>query len=84
MDKANYAMIKGDFAEAERLYRLQIEELEAKLGPNHFDIAVVLHSLALVLEIQNKLEESQQIRERTSVILMHQHMDETRAAQPGE
>lgn len=73
MDMANKAMIAGDYAEAERIYRLEIESLEKQLGADHFELALVMHSLALVLEIQQRYAEAESLRERTSeILLLHQ------------
>jgi hypothetical protein len=68
--RARAAEHRGDWQEAEILYRQLFTTLEYLFGDSHLDLAMASHSLADILERQAKTEEALKWRELTSEILL--------------
>lgn len=66
---AEEAILRKDFQEAEQLCRLGLRMLEPLLGPEHLDVGVVTHYLAVALEEQGKVSEALDLLNKTGRIL---------------
>lgn len=66
---AEEALLRREYAEAEQLCRLGIRWLEPILGPDHFEVGIVTHYLAVALEEQGKVSEALDLLNRTGLIL---------------
>lgn len=66
---AEEAIIRRDYVEAEALCRLGIRLLEPLLGPDHLDVGIITHYLAVALEEQGKVKEALTLLNRTGRII---------------
>ena len=69
VEKAEAALLSKNFLEAEILYRQLAAHLGFSLGPNHFEVAVVLHQLAMVLEELGRHDDAAPVRQEASQIM---------------
>jgi hypothetical protein len=67
--RAEAAKSAKDYSEAEILYRQLAVTLGYSLGAEHFEVAVVLHELATLLEETGREEDALPFRERASAIM---------------
>jgi hypothetical protein len=69
LERAEAAKLSKNFLEAEILYRQLAAHLGYSLGPNHFEVAIVLHQLATLLEEMGRAEDAGPFRKQASTIL---------------
>jgi hypothetical protein len=69
LERAEEAKQSKKFLEAEILYRQLAAHLGYSLGPNHFEVAIVLHQLAMLLEEMGREEDAAPFRQQASTIL---------------
>ena len=67
--QAEEAFEKGNLAEAEKLFREVLSNLEMMVGDHTFETAATLHCLARVLERLGRADESKACRDRADNIL---------------
>lgn len=66
---AEEAIIRTDYVQAEELCRIAIRSLEPLLGPDHFEVGIAVHYLAVALEEQGRVEEALELLTRTGRII---------------
>jgi hypothetical protein len=66
---AEEALLRREYSEAEQLCRLGLRMLEPILGPEHLEVGIVTHYLAVALEEQGKVTEAMDLLNRTGRIL---------------
>lgn len=66
---AEEAIMRRDYVEAETLCRLGIRILEPLLGPEHLDVGIITHYLAVALEEQGEINEALALLNRTGRII---------------
>jgi hypothetical protein len=69
LEKAEAAKMSKNYLEAEILYRQLAAHLGYSLGPNHFEVAIVLHQLATVLEEMGRHDDAMPFRHQASSIM---------------
>ena len=67
-DEARLYYQKGEYAEAERLYRRSLAIREKALGPDHPDVATNLDNLAELYQAQGKYAEAEPLLQRSLAI----------------
>ncbi len=67
-DEARLYYQKGEYAEAERLYRRSLAIREKALGPDHPDVATSLDNLAELYQAQGKYAEAEPLLQRSLAI----------------
>jgi tetratricopeptide (TPR) repeat protein len=65
---AYYLHDRAQYAEAEPLYQHALTISEQAFGPNHPDIAAILHNLALLYESQGQYEQAESLLKRALAI----------------
>ncbi len=68
MSVARAYRIGGLYAEAEPLFQRSLTTLEAALGPEHRDVAILLENYALLLNEMGRLEEAASLEARSLAI----------------
>src|SRR6266567_1556889 len=64
----NYLYERGQFMEAEPLYRRAVSIREKALGPGHPDVAGILNDLAMLYYFQGKYEQAEPFHQRARII----------------
>jgi tetratricopeptide (TPR) repeat protein len=67
-DRASRYFAQGDAVRPEKLYRRALETMQALLGPEHADVALILNDLALYCKALGRLAEARQLYERALAI----------------
>ncbi len=67
-DEARLYYQKGEYAEAERLYRRSLAIREKALGPDHPEVATSLDNLAELYQAQGKYAEAEPLLQRSLAI----------------
>lgn len=70
IERAHIAVAAEDWEAAEELYLEAVESLRSTLGPDHIEVAMVMHNLAAVLENQGLKVEARYINRHVTLILV--------------
>jgi hypothetical protein len=81
LETADDCLMKGEFAQAEELYRKLIAGLECLIGQDHLEVAAARHKLAAALAGQDKTDEATSVEARAALTL--DAIDAVAPAQPG-
>lgn len=69
LETADDFLMKGEFAQAEELYKKLISGLESLIGADHIEVAAARHKLAAALAGQNKTSEAGNVEARAALTL---------------